>query len=126
MGLEQASWRCLDWGPDSIAASCNCWNGLVCWIGLAKLRSSERAEESRGSTLKAKAKAGKEQRASKLPEKRLATTAMPLKQWYLVLAYDGTDFAGWQRQSEVKSWKCCASCVVFEFNLASSNFVLQI
>ena len=116
MGLEQASWRCLDWGPDSIAATCNCWNGLICWIGLAKLRSRERAEESSGSTLKAKA--GKE-RASKLPE--IVAPTMPLK-WYLVLAYDGTDFAGWQRQSEVKPWKYCVSCDFREFKIIQLNF----
>ena len=28
----------LDWGPQSLAISCSCWD-VVCWLGLARLSS---------------------------------------------------------------------------------------
>eukprot|EP00438_Fugacium_kawagutii_P020381 Skav214620 [mRNA] locus=scaffold961:46675:49408:- [translate_table: standard] len=87
--------RCLDWGPDSFAVSCS-WSRLVCWIGLAKLTEggmSTVSTEANGGRAKSK---GKERSSPQ----RLPVT--PLKPWYLVLAYDGTDFAGWQKQSEAR------------------------
>lgn len=93
--------RYLDWGPDSIAASCSCWR-FACWIGLAKLeKASARTNGSRGKErIKAQQNKGK-----------LSTPAKPLKPWYLILAYDGTDFAGWQRQAEAELCESYASCV---------------
>ena len=43
-------------------------------------------------------------------ERSVETLVTLLKPWYLVLAYDGTDFAGWQRQSEVE---ICKSSVLY-------------
>ena len=33
----------------------------------------------------------------------LLHTVGPVQTWFLVLAYDGTDFAGWQRQAEAEA-----------------------
>ena len=91
--------RYLDWGPDSIAASCSCWR-LACWIGLAKLDKASARDGSKGK-----------ERTKAQNKRKLSTPAKPLKPWYLILAYDGTDFAGWQRQAEAELCESCAGCV---------------
>ncbi|CAJ1432642.1 unnamed protein product [Effrenium voratum] len=68
----------LNWGPDSLACSCPC-GAWICWLGCAKL---PRALAQGVSPVPKSKKTGE------------------LQLWYLVLAYDGTDFAGWQRQAE--------------------------
>ena len=44
----------------------------------------------------------------------------PLELWYLKLAYDGTDFAGWQKQSEAIAIEVIG-CV----NMSKSNCMLS-
>ncbi|CAK9069506.1 unnamed protein product [Durusdinium trenchii] len=75
--------KCLNWGPDSVALTTNCC-GVACWLGAARL------DALRPSNLPTVSDAAK----------REDQDERKTKTWFLVLAYDGTDFAGWQRQAE--------------------------
>ncbi|CAE7035905.1 truA [Symbiodinium sp. CCMP2456] len=74
---------CLaDWGPDTLAASCNVC-GCACWVGAARIRAL------RPPAMDA---------SPEVPEQTSGASCVEL--WWLRLAYDGTDYAGWQKQSE--------------------------
>mmetsp|Transcript_53683 Transcript_53683/g.125118 ORF Transcript_53683/g.125118 Transcript_53683/m.125118 type:complete len:327 (-) Transcript_53683:208-1188(-) len=80
--------RCLaDWGPDTLAFSCNLC-GFACWVGAARVRSLL------PKTLHT-------QVDEPPPQEEVRENATNrMEAWVLQLAYDGTDFAGWQKQSE--------------------------
>eukprot|EP00931_Biecheleriopsis_adriatica_P008020 TRINITY_DN109262_c0_g1_i1.p1 TRINITY_DN109262_c0_g1~~TRINITY_DN109262_c0_g1_i1.p1 ORF type:complete len:340 (+),score=43.76 TRINITY_DN109262_c0_g1_i1:207-1226(+) len=87
--LERRSWL-ANWGPDTLAATCRCC-GWTAWIGIAKLSSLAPAPAS-----------GPEECESHVKPSTASSDASsgPVELWHLLLAYDGTDFAGWQKQSE--------------------------
>ena len=78
---------CLaDWGPDTLAASCNVC-GFACWVGAARVRA-----------LMPSIKIGQAEPPAHPTQTN--TSSMSLELWWIRLAYDGTDYAGWQKQSE--------------------------
>ena len=78
---------CLaDWGPDTLAASCNVC-GCACWVGAARVTALRPPAMDTSPDV---------------PEQTPLVSCVEL--WWLRLAYDGTDYAGWQKQSEV-AWR---------------------
>eukprot|EP00933_Yihiella_yeosuensis_P008807 TRINITY_DN114467_c0_g1_i1.p1 TRINITY_DN114467_c0_g1~~TRINITY_DN114467_c0_g1_i1.p1 ORF type:complete len:353 (+),score=69.15 TRINITY_DN114467_c0_g1_i1:60-1118(+) len=93
--LLQQRRRCLrDWGPKTLAATCSCC-GWAAWIGVASVGSSLTFATPPG---RSKATSATDDASSSGSSKLSSGGALEL--WQLQLAYDGTDLAGWQKQSE--------------------------
>ncbi|CAE8631242.1 unnamed protein product [Polarella glacialis] len=91
--LQSRRWV-RDWVPKTLAATCSCC-GLAAWIGVAAVSSSSSSsftQPVRRKGLTSPNSAGGSGVA--------AASAGQLDLWQLQLAYDGTDLAGWQKQSE--------------------------